>query len=326
MTATAAAQTTANETEEGDVTIDVSSTIAVDVQPANLDYSNAEVGNRNTSSDRGFGAIEIENTGSEYVNRIWLNTSTPSTDPFGSGLPGDYDAGNFLEVRPQDTPNGDSTDWHYVNRKEFLAEGGTSAEPSFIQVDDFVADGENYEVGSIRRGNESIYFAIDKDNDATCNLDEPVRVGNVSSTDNRLGTVDFGDSTEFGWTEYTLGDLANSDYGAVGVELNWTYTNSGNDNQYDLITRCDPASGESHVFFNRYNINTATAEDLATSTETSYTQFLLNTDDATNMLAPGELATVETAINIPEGVAAGSADPGALRVLITADEGAEVTP
>lgn len=331
MTGTAAAQVESNSSEGGDVTVGVSSTIAVDVQPANLDYSNAQVGVRNTSSDRGFGAIEIENTGSEYINRIWLNTSVPTQDPFATGLPSAYDSGNFLEVRPQDGLAGDSAEWHYVNRKEYMSSDDTTANgvtdiPSFIQVDGYAS--APYEVGSVRRGNETIYFAIDASStDDTCNADTAtLRVGNVSSTDSRLGTVDFTSSTEYGWTEYTLGSLSNSDYGAAGVELNWSYTNNDQPNEYDLLTRCAPTSEQPHVFVNRYNINTAGAQDISSETAAQFTQFLLDTDNAGSMLAPGELATVETAINVPEGVAEGSVDPGTLRVLITADEEAQNSP
>ena len=146
-----------------------------------------------------------------------------------------------------------------------------------------------------------------------------MRVGNVSATDSRLGTVDFTDSTEFGWAQYTFSTVSANDYGTAAVDLNWTYTESGSDSNYDIVANCDPTSQQPHTFINRYSVNTAGSDDLSTVTGAT-TQYLLNTDTPSDMLLPGESSTVDTAINIPEGVSQGSVDPGTLRVLITADE------
>lgn len=329
MTGTAAAQIEANDTEESEVTVGVSSTIAVDVQPANLDYSGAVVGNRNTSSDRGFGAIEIDNTGSEYINRIWLNTSIPSSDPYGTGTASSYNAGNFLEVKPDSSGTvltGDESVWHPVNKKVFMVSnddpnGNSDTNvPSFIQVPD--SNWDPYEAGRIRRGNESIYFAIGGETDNTCSGSgsDVVRVGNVSQTDTRLGTVDFTSSTEYGWTEYSLNQVTGNSYGitADGVNLNWTY--SSGDEQVDLLTKCDDTNEQPNVIANKYNPTVEGADDL-TSGNGQNTQYLLEETSGTtgNMLAPGNTVTVNTAIDVPLGVAEGSVDPGNLRVLITAD-------
>lgn len=326
MAGTATAQVSANDTEDSDVTVSVSETIEVDVQPANLDYSNALVGNRNTTSDRNFGAIEVENTGSVYIDKVWLEQSTPSEQPFGNGSAALYDAGNFMEVKPTGFPNGDDTDWNYINRKEYLVSSdsgsnGVTDVPSYIQT----SFSEPYEVGQIRRGNESIFFAIQADSgDDTCNNDgDTLRVGNVSALDNRLGTVDFTDSTEFGWTEYSINALTNSDYGQAGVDLNWTYTESGSDSSYDLLTRCAPASEQPHSFVNKYSVTQGSADDL--SADGTHTTYLLDASNADNMLAPGEYDTIKTAINVPEGVAAGNVGAGTLSVKITADTSADTS-
>lgn len=344
MVGTAAAQQTTDDTENATVDVTVSETTAVDIQPASLEYLSAEVGERSTSSERGFGAIEIENTGSTHINRIWLNTSVPSEDPFASGNSDLYDAGNFLEVRPDDNLfNGDTEDWHYINRKEYMYTGETGTDtgnvPSFIQVP---SDFGKYSVAPLRRGNETIYAVIESDGGA-CSGDgsgTEIRVGNVSSTDTRLGTVDFtSDSTEYGFTNFTISTVDGSaNYGIAdtteggyfsgtqGVALNYSYTNSGSPLDYDMLTQCrsDAPSGESaNTVLNRYNIGAEGADDIA-DIDGQITQYLIQETggDESVMLAPGELATVETAINVPEGVAQGSVDPGTLRVLITSDPSA----
>lgn len=335
MTGTAAAQQQTSDVEENaTVDVTVSETTAVDIQPANLEYS-ADVGTRSTSSARGFGAIEIENTGSTWINRIWLNTSVPNSDPFATGVATNYDAGNFIEVRPADgLLNGDSTDWHAINRKEYTYTSASDDVPSFIQVP---GDFGQYTVAPLRRGNETIYSVIETDG-GVCDgggTGTEIRVGNVSATDTRLGTVDFTDSTEYGWTNYSIGGVSGSgNYGIAvsdqggyftsqGVALNYTYTSSDSPVVYDMLTQCSsdaPAGESSNVVLNRYNIGAEGADDLA-DLDGEVTEYLIQdtNGDTSNMLAPGEMATVETAIDVPEGVASGQVDSGTLRVLITSD-------
>ena len=264
-----------------------------------------------------------------------MNNSVPTTDPYGSGAASNYDAGNFLEVRPADFDGTPDTTWYPINKKVYMSsntdDGGGNAVtdiPSFIQVPN--SGWTSYEVGEINRGNETIYFAINSDS-GVCDGSggATVRVGNVSATDSRLGTVDFTDSSEYGWVEYSLSEVTGADYGVTqgtsdgfsgtsGVGLNWTYSDSILD--LDLMTRCDDSVAQPSAFVNKYNINTASADDLTTGSGES-TQFLLSETSGTesNMLAPGDERTVSTAVNIPEGVAAGDVGAGNLRVLITAD-------
>lgn len=338
MAGTAAAQVEDNQTESSQVTVNVAETIAVDVQPANLDYSNAVVGQRNTSSDRGFNAIEIENTGSTNIDRLWLNNSVPVQDPFGTGTSSNYDAGNFIQIQPASGEDltGDTDDWHFINRKEYLwssnANGNADDDvPEFIQIPGWT----NYEVGQFRRGNESIYFAIQEGSSDTCNGGSAViRVGNVSTTDNRLGTVDFTSSTEEGWVEYQTNSLTNSDYGFTttpgstmvsnqnGVALNWSTTKGdtaeGDKPEYEVLMNCDPSSEQPHVFRTRYNINALGADDL-TQESGSAVQYLIDQATESAEINPGGMRTLFTAVEIPEGVTEGGIGNGKLRVMMTAD-------
>lgn len=340
MVGTAAAQ---DDTENGNVTVSVAEDTAIDIQPANLNYSDQAVGTRASTSERGFDAIEIENTGSTYVDQIWLNSSAPATDPFGTGFAPNYDAGNFIEVRPQDdlTSTTDAENWHFVNRREFTSSGEGNY-PSYIQLPS--GESANWEVGQFRRGDESIYFVIN--HGGTCNgggTNTYMRVGNVSSTDNRLGTVDFSSSTEYGWVEYGISDAPSFDmsYGISGtvqdtggepetgdsdltspqgVALNWSDTRSAGDsyNNYDVMTHCDDTGGIApQTVRTRYNINAGGADDLSSTGDVS--NFLLSATGTSGMLYPGASETIRTTINVPEGVAEGQVDPGTLRVLVSAD-------
>lgn len=180
MTATGAAQTwndsttsTSSDLEEGDladppeengsladdqmdIDMAVTSSVELDVKPENLNYPNMDVGSRQVNSERNFVSLSLQNTGSEYIDRIWVESSTPSSDPFRTGEStgsstdgGAHDAGNFMQVRPQtaeDTALNDSIyrasdAYHFINRKEFAfgskTSGGTT-NGEWDQVPDFI--------------------------------------------------------------------------------------------------------------------------------------------------------------------------------------------
>lgn len=343
MAGTATAQVTENDSEDSSVDVSVSSTIAVDVKPEAFSFSNAEVGATNSSSDDGFNAIEIENTGSEYINRIWLNTSVPSADPFGTGSAANYDAANFLRVQPGDDLNGNSQPDLFVNRREYHWTNNASAitgpstfdrdTPEFITApatEDYTTEGTStaydyVEIGAFRNNNERIYYAIPHNGQCDGAGDAVLRVANQSTTSTELGGVDFTDDGD-AFVEYTINQLSGSDYGVSGagnspngVTLNWSDT----DRTYDVLTNCDGDYGQSNTVRTRYNINALGADDVTTDGQAS--QFLLKETDSSNtgnMLAPGDLKTVFTGISVPEGVAQGSVGTGTLRVLVTADTSA----
>lgn len=331
-----------NDSESSTVDVTVSSTIAVDVKPDSLTYSNAEVGSQNTSSDTSFTSVEIENVGSEHIDRIWLNNTAPSTDPFGTGSASNYDAGNFLQVKVPNDPNvagvRSETDWHFINRKEFLRTKNSSAMsgnsytgdiPSYVKApldttytapDSSTFSATAVDVGRLRFGNESAFFAIPRDAGDTCDGSGSafLRVGNVSQTDTRLGTVDFKPSSS-NYRDYPIQTDSSASYGVSGsgTTSGVTINLSSGTRSYDVLVKCDTSSERPHIFANRYNVNTNGADDLYTLG--SNTDFVLRTDTAGDMLLPGDAITIDTSVHVPNGVAQGSVGQGKLRVLVRAD-------
>jgi len=63
-----------DDSDNSTVTVNVATKIAVDISPAELNFTGIEPGQTQTQDENGLTAIEIENIGSENVSQVWLNT------------------------------------------------------------------------------------------------------------------------------------------------------------------------------------------------------------------------------------------------------------
>ena len=147
-------------TDDMNIDMAVTSAVQLDVKPEALNYPQMEVGQRKINSERDFTSLNLQNTGSEYIDSIWASASTPENDPFRQGVSGAsgdsdsltdaHDAGNFMQIRPQNASgsldnaiNSDVTGYHFLNRKEFsigakLKNGDDSTAGNWDQVPDFI--------------------------------------------------------------------------------------------------------------------------------------------------------------------------------------------
>ena len=332
-----------NVTSEGsDITVSVSSTTAIDVKPESLDFSNLEVGTQTTSgtnSGNSFGSIEIENIGSEYIDRVWAAATNPSSNPFGTGNPNNYDAGNFLQIKPSNSSAkssiiGNTTTYNYVNRYEYTNPADSSGDvPSYIMADsaDMSSSPQDVQVGRFRAGNEWYFFTILESSSGTCdgsNTGAVLKVGNTSHTPDQFGTVNFEQSGddyttyEIAATSGSYGVATNGPSGEIGVRLPM---GDGGYREYDVLTKCDTTNP--HTVRTRYNPQAGDANDLTAGSETGdRTQFLLRADSSSpsTMLLPGEGLTVDTAIEVPQGVPQGGVQSGSLTFFVTSDADATV--
>lgn len=318
-----------NATESATVDVTVQSDVAVDVHPTNLAYTDATVGSQDNKSDSGYASVDVYNTGSLYIDRIWLNTSTPSSDPFGTGSANSYNAGNFFMVKPNNASellNGDSTNYHYVNRVEFTHNLSQDSEvPSYldttpIQSVNYGANDKGVYTGRFRVGSKDYMFVIASGTSGTSTCDStsgsPVlRVANTPQTDTQVGTTDFSDSG----TDYTQYNIT-SQVGTYGIADDVPAGQAGvvlGNREYDVLTKCQVNNAE--AIRTRYNVEAGDASDLATNG--ARTQFLLSGDTASTQLEPGSTVTFDTAVQVPRGVAAGSVTQGDITVVISADSG-----
>jgi hypothetical protein len=342
----------AGSNDTADINVTVTSKVAIDISPDTLNYPFVEVGEQEFKSNRSFEQITIRNTGSEPIDRVWLNASTPTNDPFGSGS-GNFDAGNFIQINYSESarskyssqipqPNGDIPDeFHYVNRKEFFF-ANSDETPSILRVDnDSIdlngADGASgtepseVEAGAIRAGGEEYYFALAEDSGCDGSGEAEIRVADTSSTSGRIGTIDFTDEGPGNEPrDYTVYDIqqtgTESDFGIAKGQGSGTGVELG-ERTYDLLTKCEASSSvadnEEHLLRTRFNVNPGDVADLAGEGTGGVTSFIFEGGDtAAETIGPNQFITLETAVEVPRGVDQGEADQGTLRVFVTSDNSA----
>lgn len=353
-----------NDTESSDVNVTIASTVAVDLHPEQLTYPQATVGSQVTSTDRSFTSVDIENVGSEYIDQIWVETTQPGSEPFGTGLPGNYDAGNFFQIKPNNASGklkGDSDAYHFVNRIEY-ATYNDSLVPSYINAPSSgtyesttgSASANDVAVGRFRVGDEEYFFAIPvSGGSGSCDGTgghNTLLVAKQPHTETSTTPIDFTDGTgypgiegkdyiKYNITELTdtgegfgLTDSGPADYGANGVTIRRNFGTAQEVNRtYDALVKCD-TNGESglqltdvpRVIRTRYNVEEGGASDLTDDSNGPMT-FLMSTITPSEMLLPGEAVTLDTAIEVPRGVSQGQMTEGTFTVYVTADTSASVS-
>lgn len=315
-TATAA---TVNDTEETNVTVNVSAETALDVKPDTLDYD-ASVGSLVNNSDRGFDAVKVENTGSEDIMEVWLETTKPSSDPFGQGSTSAHDSANMLKVKPRNnTPQeirGDETDYHYITRAEFFED-----DMPLIQTgSDWNSEGfSEFLTGRVRFGNDEFNYVVATSGtcDGSGSPDAKLRVADTPNTPSSLGTYDFSDSgTDY--TQYNVTSMSQSPYGITQSTVSFSMSD-GDTESYDVMTACSDGStassfSEEHVLVNRYDIQAGESTDLQ-ATDGSTTEQILRSTTSNNDLFPGDSFTVDMAVQVPRGVPTGELSEGTMSIL-----------
>jgi hypothetical protein len=333
-----------NTTSEGSsIDVGIASSTAIDVKPNSLNFPGLEVGGQVTEETTGeniFGSFTLENIGSEYIDRVWVEATDMANDPFGTGNPNNYNAANFLQVKPNNaTPsgiNGDDSVYHYVNRHEFSASwrNSTNQIPSYIRASPSEAGGQDTEdtyVGRLRAGDEWYFYTIVTGTssdvcDGSGNAE--LRIGNSVHSSSQFGTVDFTSDNSGDYNTVQIVET-NGEYGLTdsSVSLDFQVDGSSATRSYDILTRCDMGNtGEDpHVIRTRYNVRAGDLADITAAAANSgdsagsQTQFLLSTGTADNMLLPGEQFVVDTAIEVPQGVPQGSVQQGDLTFHVTSD-------
>jgi len=343
----AAAQDSDNTT----VTVNVNPTTALDINPTSLSFTGVQPKSFEAGSDNGFPGVEIENSGSKNISEVSLNTTNNADNPFGTGLQGEYNAGNLLQARPEQglpettsidaspTGNSDQSGYHYVSRIDF----NETRELSYIKTPqtegelgspDFV-----WRYGRFRSGNESFFWAIrgttasGGDSNICDGADNAglLRVGTLSHTDERKGTTDFTDSNIENFVNVSVSESGGSTpYGRANqVELN---TSTGN-TTYDVLSYCDDtgtvdsngADGQTYLTRTRFDLNPFDTTNLPNTeglTVSGDTALQKVTDAPTNneaqQLQPGEHYTLFMGVEAGRGIAAGQLQQGTLQLIGTA--------
>lgn len=316
-----------NDTESTNVTVTVNAETALDVKPDDLQYGSADVGTLVNESDRGFDSVKVENTGSEDIMEIWLETTKPSTNPFGQGTTSAHDSANFLKVKPRDLNQvgglrGNESTYHYITRAEFfetdmpLIQTGTDWNSEGYDSGEFLT-------GRLRFGDDEFNYVLGTDGstcDGSGNPDAKLRIANTPNTPSALGTYDFSDGGS-DYTEYNITTTSSGDgYGVTQSQVDLSMSN-GDVETYDILTACDSGNvnsdfNEEHILVNRYDIQSGGNDDLQ-ATDGSISQQILRATTDSQDLYPGDSFTLDIAVQVPRGVPSGQLTEGTMSILAT---------
>lgn len=301
MTFSGSAQSTDNST----VTVNVGSQTAIDISPAALDFGSVTPGEEVESTTSGFTHFEIENIGSTNMTSIWVNATTPASNPFGTGLASSYDVGNFIQIQPDNDITGVASDtgYTYVNRKEY----NESNDLSYITT----PANQDWRYGRFRVGEQEFFWAANTTTGGACQVDDgdtdDFRVGTQPHNQTSTGSVDFTDTNQYDAYELTSGTNVESLATSVGL----TSSTLVSDRNYDVVVEC---GAETYTYRSKFNTQLA-GEDL--SAVGGAAEYLLSgTAGTQSALQPGEHFEVNVSVRLPQGVAAtsGSSINGLLRI------------
>ena len=296
-----AANVTANDTIQLWVT--VAEKTMVDIQPDQLAWQNVPPGSETLASQAvGFPkeAVQIENIGSTNISYIWFNNSYPSDSPFGSGLSSEYDAGNFVVVRRNET----NAKYFFVNRVEY-----NESEVIYLQLPSPESDWAH---GRFRSANQEWFWAVNVST-GVCNESE-FRIGKVAHNQSQLGSVDLRtcDSplTSTGSEPCRKGNLqattlapyANGEWGYADLYIG----PNGNYENYTVAVYWNCSSYVKAMFYH-WDMDAPGAQETANHPEYF----------STTTLKPGEHIIANVKLRVPYGTAAGNIT-GALTVTVKA--------
>ena len=271
------------EEETSEVDVEVSSDVAIDVRPTNLDYTSAgdegalDPGTERFVSDEGLEHLELENIGSEVLNEIYATSEMHENDPFAD--PGeDHITGNFVTLSTQTFSEDDSydisgvneiTENHYSTRVEYYEETpptylSTNDEDDSIDMDDASFTADEVDVGRLRVGDVEYFFVAYTDGD---NGEAVLRIGDTPHTPTELGTIDFTNEGD-DYTQYDTetGSLDSDSSGADDVFQA--------ENQ-DLVSfDADEYDGDSLINDGSSDVSGSSIEDDEDTEERSYNLYL----------------------------------------------------
>lgn len=345
---------TAQQQQDSNVTVEVSSDIAIDVRPSSLAYtSNGEEGAldpgaKRRVSDEDFEHLELENIGSEPLDEIYMQSTMQANDAFADPNQ-NHSTGNFVTVSTE-TAQGDANidvpglidlqNHHYINRVEYFEDSPptyiTTEEGDYERGDSTTFSVSETNIGRLRVGEAEYFFVVYSSSN---NDDVAMRVGNTPHTPTQLGTVDFsnsgGDYTSY---DNMTDDEPNTDvFRASGQDLvsfnSSIYTGDQLISDGTASVSSTSVDGDSETETRSYNLYVDTLNDQvirtklntdvsspqdswdASETTTGQQSYLVDAGNTeSEALQPGENFPVDIGVQVPLGVDAETVEQGTVTV------------
>ena len=328
------------ENETADVDVRVTSKVAIDITPEDLNYPFVDLGEQETISNESHESVTIVNTGSEAIDRVWVNTSAPQDDPFGESDATQFDAGNFFQINISESAydkysalnaNDAPSSYHYVNRVEYMFQDENEV-PNFIVAPNGTGEvttstgtaPSEIEKGALRVGGEEYYYVLLEDPSGGCdgNGDSQLRLAETPFTSSQQGTIDFTDDgpdqQDPDYTNLSLRSIESNGIGVVDPANDDARVDLGS-RDYALLASCDNAVADDreNILRTRYNPTASAFNDL--NANNGGAQFIFSATDLSGSIQPSQFITLDTAVEVPRGVSQGSLDTGTFRVFVTSD-------
>jgi len=290
-----------NDTDQASVVVTISGLSLIDISPEVMNFTIMNPGevksyyNNTEGSNSGFyvTGFQIENVGSANITYVWLNTTQPNSDPFGTGNPNLYDPANFIAV------NTSSTNYSYVDRIEYNA----TSDIIYLNLDTNAST--NGRFGRIRSAWNEYFWQVN----GTCSAaDSYFIVGNTAHNKTQTGTI----------------DLQNGDITAIklaGGTGGWFYGNTKltrdllGYGQEDYVVLVENSTC-TRIRLVRWNADIL--DDTGASTVLADYGYVYNTTASGNPLYPGSSMPMGIQMRVPYGVAQGPLKTGYITVVATA--------
>jgi len=274
------------------ISINVSKIAMVDINPANMSYQGVgpgEIGDNNTEVIGNYSGIWVENIGSSNLTKLWFNTTTSSTMPFGTGNPGNYDAANMIVISNESTGN-----FSFVNRMEF-----PENDSMYIKTNNPISPAnteDGYLFGRFRNASYEYFFEFQRQTTGNCS-NGTFWISTIPKTTTSTGDIDLTDNTPL-----TVHPHPTMDYGITEVQI-------GSSGPYYCVAI--PGNCQ-YIMFHRWNAD-------APGAGTSYCNninggyYLNSTADP---IFPGQVERAYIKVYIPLGTAYGPLKQGTLTVFV----------
>ncbi len=277
--------------------VNITEVTVIDTFPANFSWYNMQPGQNGTEQ-----SLTIENIGSTNITYIWFNVTQPTSNPFGSGLPGAYDPANWIVLRNTSMSSTVSVPY-FVDMLSYANDSQVGDKPAYLTVD------SDY-WGRWRIANHEFFWElVDGGNDLCNDTGDILRISKVVHNETSTDTVDVSSSCGSNCVEVTV----------AGVQNNWGYGNLTGFNSLDSIfgsglDYCIAISGDcTKVRFVKWNAEApgVTQTGAGTIICPHFEYFV----SPTNKLTPGQVKNAVVNIMVPYGVAHGQMKTGVLQVL-----------
>lgn len=269
----------AQNTDTVTVSVSVAAQTIIDISPNSVSWSDIAPG----SSSSVVYNFTVENVGSNNISRVYAYTTFESSNPFGTGVPTNYDAANFLLIQNNDTASG----FFFANRVEYNDSNTWNLRYLILPpgVD---------AVGRFRVAANEYFWALDGTGTPASKLctNGTIYIGSVAHNHTQLGDIDLTDNF-VSWT----GDATKE-----GVLIN---------------APASPAELANYAIFIKDTCDFVALYKWARPTGNPW----IVDDQATNdqplflgTLPPGANFKIDLQVKVPFGVAAGSVATGILTI------------